>query len=315
MDKARTTHVGVLAMPGFAAMSLAALTEPLRAANLLGASPPYRVEHLSPDDQPVSASGGMVINPTLSLEKAANLGTLFVVAGGDPMGQRLDALAPVLRSLAVRGVRLGGVSGGPVILARLGLMAGRRMTVHWEHADALAEAFPDLALERTLFVIDRDRITCAGGTAPLDMMHAIIASDHGAALAQTVSDWFLHTQARPSTGAQRAGLAERLGTTHPAILAAVSAMEADPSTALTLPQLAAQAGVSPRQLSRLFKEKLNDSPLAYGRRMRLALARRLITGSSMPLSEVAYACGFASASHFARLHREAYGEAPGTLRR
>jgi transcriptional regulator GlxA family with amidase domain len=81
-------------------------------------------------------------------------------------------------------VVLGGVSGGPIILARAGLMGDRRMTVHWEYAAALAEVAPDLRLERTLYVIDRDRMTCAGGTAPMDMMHALIATHHGRAFAR-----------------------------------------------------------------------------------------------------------------------------------
>ncbi|WP_368670984.1 DJ-1/PfpI family protein, partial [Klebsiella pneumoniae] len=80
----------------------------------------------------------------------------------------------VLRQLDHRGVTLGGVSGGPLLLAHAGLMAGRRMTVHWEHAAALAELSPALLVERSLYVIDRNRVTCAGGIAPMDMMHALI---------------------------------------------------------------------------------------------------------------------------------------------
>ncbi len=76
-----------------------------------------------------------------------------------------------LRHLARRGVKLGGVSGGPVILAAAGLMNGYRMTVHWEHAPSLVEISPSLQLEKSIFVIDRDRYTCAGGIAALDMMH------------------------------------------------------------------------------------------------------------------------------------------------
>ena len=89
-------------------------------------------------------------------------------------------------------------------------MAGRRMTVHWEHAAALAEISPHLVIERTLYVIDRDRVTCAGGTAPMDLMHALITQHHGAPFARLASDWFLHTEVRPSGGPQRAGLVNRV---------------------------------------------------------------------------------------------------------
>ncbi len=85
------------------------------------------------------------------------------------------------------------------------------MTIHWQHAQAVLEAYPNILLTRSLFIIDRNRLTCAGGTAPLDMMHVLIAERHGAELARKVSDWFLHTEIRPAKGAQRASLVERYG--------------------------------------------------------------------------------------------------------
>ena len=121
---------------------------------------------------------------------------------------------PALRRLAVSGTRIGGVSGGPFILAKARVMDGIQMTIHWQHAPALVEAHPDILLTRSLFIIDRNRLTCAGGTAPLDMMHALIAERHGAELARKVSDWFLHTEIRPAKGAQRASLVERYGVHH-----------------------------------------------------------------------------------------------------
>ena len=147
-----------------------------------------------------------------------DLDYLFVVAGGDPMSFNDRAVFNWLARMARNGVRMGGVSGGPVILAKAGLMAERRMTVHWEHASALAELSPHLLIERTLYVIDRDRVTCAGGTAPVDLMHALIAEHHGSTFAQLVSDWFVHTEIRPSAGLQRGALAKRVGSNNAAIL-------------------------------------------------------------------------------------------------
>src|SRR3546814_19229602 len=75
-------------------------------------------------------------------------------------------------------------------------MEGRRLTGHWEYAADLAERHPHLSLTRALYVIDRDRITCGGGTAAMDLMHLLITRDHGAPFARAVSDWFLPTQVR-----------------------------------------------------------------------------------------------------------------------
>ena len=188
------------------------------------------------------------------------------------------------------------------------------MTLHWEYAEALAEVSPDLALERTLYVIDRDRMTCAGGTAPLDMMHALIARQHGASFARQVSDWFMHTEIRPPVGPQRGGLAERVGTHTPAILDAVEVMESHIADPLDLGQLAQVANVSPRQLNRLFAEQLGQPAMRYYRALRLARAQSLLRNSALPLTQIALATGFANSSHFSRSYAAQFGHAPSTYR-
>ncbi|MGR3290175.1 MAG: GlxA family transcriptional regulator, partial [Paracoccaceae bacterium] len=239
----------------------------------------------------------------------------FVVAGGDPAAFTDRRVLNWIARMARTGTQLGGVSGGPVILARAGLMQGRRMTVHWEHAPALAEISPDLAIERTLYVIDRDRVTCAGGTAPMDLMHALIAQHHGAPFARLVSDWFLHTEIRPSGGPQRGGLVERVGSTNAAILDAVEAMDSHVADPLTLRQLALIAGVSARHLNRLFSEKLRQPTMQYYRDLRLEMARNLLRNSPMPITEIALACGFANSSHFSRSYSIKYQQPPSKSRR
>ena len=123
-----------------------------------------------------------------------DLDTLFVCAGGNPAAFADEATLQWLRRLARRGVRIGGVSGGPFILARAGLLDGYRCTIHWEHIPAFTEFFPGLNTKRSLYEIDRDRLTCAGGVAALDMMHALISAQHGRGLADEVGDWFLQTR-------------------------------------------------------------------------------------------------------------------------
>lgn len=189
------------------------------------------------------------------------------------------------------------------------------MTVHWEHAPAMAEIAPDLLMERSLYVIDRDRMTCAGGTAPLDLMHALLAQHHGAEFARTVSDWFLHTDVRPSAGPQRAGLAERLGTRSGRVLAAVTAMQDHMADPLTLDQLALIAGVTARQLNRLFRAELGQSTMQFYRSQRLDLARQLVLGSGLSMTQIALASGFSGSAHFAAAFHDAYGCAPSHLRK
>jgi transcriptional regulator GlxA family with amidase domain len=305
---------GILPVPGFALMSHAATTEPLRAANLLAGRVLYDVVHVAPTRDAVQSSGAASVTPGACFADELSLDYLFVIAGGDPAGYPDRAVTPWLSRQARGGVVMGGVSGGPIMLARAGLMRDRRMTVHWEYAAALAEVSPELRLERTLFVMDRDRITCAGGTAPMDMMHALIVSHHGQDFARAVSDWFMHTEIRPPTGPQRASLVERVGTRVPAILDAVEAMESNIADPLPLPQLARIAGLSPRQLNRVFRQHLGETPQARYRRVRLERARNLLCNSALSLTEVALATGFASSSHFSRAYREEFGDPPSRYR-
>lgn len=307
-------RIGILPLDDFAVMSYAATAEPLRAANLLAGQVLYRVVNLSVDHAPVRSSGAALVEPQACISDDPRLDYLFVVAGGDVMRFNNRRVMAFLGRMARAGVTLGGVSGGAVILVKAGLMAGRRMTVHWEHAAALAELAPDLLIERTLYVFDRDRMTSAGGTAPLDMMHALITQHHGADFARRVSDWFMHTEIRPPVGPQRSGLVERVGCTNPAVLDAVEAMETHLAGTLSLEQLAMVAGVSARQLTRLFQDRLGQSAMRYYRRLRLEKAQSLLRNSSMSLTEIALATGFASSSHFARVYGAQFGQPPSRYR-
>lgn len=307
-------RIGILPVRDFALMSYAAVCEPLRAANLLAGETLYDIVNIGATPAPVASSGAASVTPQAQLATDLQLDYLFVVAGGDVSQFDDRPVLSWLARLAREGVRMAGVSGGPVILARAGLMTGRRMTVHWEYAAALSEISPDLRIERTLYVIDGDRITCAGGTAPLDLMHALIAQHHDEAFARRVSDWFMHTDIRPPIGPQRAGLVERVGCTNPGVLDAVEAMESHIAGTLSLEQLASFAGLSPRQLNRLFREKLGRSTMQYYRDLRLDRAQRLLRNSPLSLTEIALATGFSSSSHFSRVYSERFGRPPSAYR-
>lgn len=311
-DPKTTQHFGFLLLPRFALMSYAAATEPLRAANLLSGVPLYRVTDFSVDGTPVRASSGLEV-PCAAL-RSPDVHTLFVCAGGGPDDWRApDALAQ-LRQLGRRGVRLGGISGGAYLLAEAGLLSGRDFTIHWEHAPALTEAFPDLAPRSARYVLDGDRLTCGGGIAPLDMMHALIAGRMGAGFARRVSDWFLHTAVSEPGAPQRASAAERYRTHHPALLAALETMEATIETPLSRTAIAQTAGVSVRHLDRLFEKELGTKWQAAYLGLRLAQAARLLEQSPLSLAQIAFATGFSSASHFSRAFRDAYGAPPGIWR-
>lgn len=314
MFKTPAYRVGILPIPGFALVSYSCTVEPLRAANLLSGEPLYDVVHFTIDDR-ARSSGAAHVEGNFTPGEELDLDLLLVVAGGDPFGFQDQAIFSWLRQMDRNGVRIGGVSGGSVILANAGLMSGRRMTVHWEHAPLLTERYPDVVIERRLYVIDRDRVTCGGGTAPLDLMHALIASDQGSDFARLVSDWFLHTDIRAATAPQRSGIAERVGSHSPRVIEAVSAMESHVADPLSLTQLALVAGITPRHLNRLFSDALGESAMGYYRGLRLSVGKKMIKDTSMGFGDIAEATGFSNASHFSNAYKDRFGLRPQADRR
>ncbi|QRM53932.1 GlxA family transcriptional regulator [Sinorhizobium sp. BG8] len=313
-DDRHIQDIGFLLIDGFALMSYASASEPLRAANLLAGRDIYRQHLFSADGHAGVASSGAVFSAESLPQSADGLHTVFVCAGGGPEHWNVPLVHAGLRRLARQGVRIGGISGGPYVMAAAGLLAGHRFTIHWEHATALIEAFPDLMPERARFVIDGSRITCGGGVAPLDMMHALIAERMGDGFARRVSDWYLHTAVGESAAPQRASLAERHGVHHPALLTALEKMEATVESPLSRSEIADLAGVTPRHLDRLFANRMRSTFVAEYRRIRLDHARRLLTQSPLSVSEIAFACGYSSAGHFSAAYRTHFGMSPRAAR-
>ncbi len=310
MTAAAPRKIGFLLIPGFSLLSYASAVEPLRAANRLSGQSLYRWFHIAAQGSPAEASSGLAIAADCKVGDDVPLDMILVCAGGNPALHRNARTLSWLRKLARRGVQIGGVSGGPYILARAGLLDGFRCTIHWEHLAAFREEFPQLDTRRTLYEIDRARLTCAGGVAGFDMMRALIAADHGQALAKAVSEWFLQTQLRSGSGPQRLTLRERYDVTHPKLLGALQAMEGAIDKPLSRDGLARQAGLSVRQLERLFASHLRTTIGDLYLKIRLDRARALVRETALPLLEIAIACGFANGSHFSRAYRARYGQSP-----
>jgi len=262
----------------------------------------------------VTASNGVTIIPDCGTRTERSADMVFVCAGGNPAVFNDKASFAWLRRLARKGTALGGISGGPYVLARAGLLDERRATLHWEHMPAFREAFPKVSVVPSLFEIDGNRITCSGGISALDMMVALIARDHGGQLAASVGDWFLHTHIREGYGPQRMDLRYRLGIADERLLRVVGAMEMNLETPLPREDLARRAGLSLRQLERLFHAHVGHGIHRHYRWLRLERARKLLRETSLPVLDVALATGFPSASQFARAYAQTFDEPPSRTR-
>ncbi len=313
-DEAAETF-GFLLLPQFSMLAFSSAVEPLRAANRLSGRRLYDWRILTVDGEPIRSSSRMHLLAEGSLEDCGRPDLLIVVASLDVHRLRDPGVIAALRRLARGGCRLGALSTGSYLLAWAGLLQGFRCTVHWENLDAFREDFPDLDVTGELYEIDGPRLTCAGGTASMDMMLTLIGEKHGRDLASRVAEQFIHERIRETHDHQRMSLQGRLGISHPKLLQVIGLMEDHLEEPLARAELADRAGLSTRQLERLFRRYLGRTPTRYYLELRLHRARALLTQTSMSVLNVALACGFVSASHFSKCYREFFHKMPREERR
>lgn len=297
-------------VPDFSMMPVASAIEPLRLANRIAEGELYAWTMLSVDGRAVAASNGIIVSTDGDLDAAAPEATI-VVCGGIDVHRHIDRkLLNWLRKMDRKGAMIGSLCTASQILAEAGLLDNRRCTIHWENLPGFVEAFPELDVTGGLFEIDRDRFTSAGGTSSLDMMLTLISSQHGPAIATEVAEGILHSPIRHQSEHQRISLPARIGARHPKLVSIIEKMEANLEEPLSPSTLARQAGLSTRQLERLFRRYVERSPKRYYLELRLRKARSLLLQTDMSVINVALACGFSSPSHFSKCYRAFFGGTP-----
>ena len=287
--------------------------EPLRVANRF-AGPTFSWRFISGDGQPVAASNDIPVSVSGSLADVGKPDMAVVSASYEPNRGITRPMLTALRKLARNRVLLAGIDTGPFLLAQAGLLDGYRATCHWESLPGFHERFPDVQAEQSLFVTDRDRMTCAGGAAAIDMMLDWIGRLLGKPLAVAVADQLVHFRSVEQPAQSRLPAATRYGTTDPRLLKIITAMEEQGEDPLDAEALAHLAGISVRQMERLFHDRLGERPMGFYLKLRLEKAERLITYSTMSMREIAVVCGFSSLPLFSRSFRARYGRPPSALR-
>lgn len=306
---ARLRRIGFLTLPGYSMIALSSALEPCRMANYVAGRQVYTCTLLTVDGAPAAASNGLSLGPTARLgDPSEGLDLLIACGGVDVRNAVSRGTRELLRRSARHGIALGSLCTGTFALAEAGLLGGYRCAVHWENLAALREEFPDVAFQDDAFVIDRDRLTCTGGIAPLDMMLVLIAAALGTGIATKVADQFIvrGAVAKP----QKPLLAPELAARCPELARAAEMMARHLDRPVPVSDVAAATDLSHRQLERLFRRHLSISPAAFYRELRLERARELLRLSPMRVTEVAIACGFQSAAHFSAVYTRHFGHPP-----
>jgi len=322
---AQPIRIGLLVFPDCSLMALASAIEPLRAANRIAGRQIYAWQLLSAQATGVATSCGVALQ-TASIDANVNTGDyanddhtplpgrLFVVASLNTDTLHDARVTRYLQRLAARGVTLGALSTGTFVLARAGVLAGYQCTLHWEALRQFAEEFPMISVCSELYVRDRNRWTCAGGTAAIDLMLEQISSDCGGALAADVAEQFMHGRIRGAHEHQRMAIQWRYGVNDARMTAAIACMEENLEHLVAIDDIARRCHLSLRQLERLWRHHFGMTPQRFYLTVRLDEARRLLKESTASIAQIALACGFVSASHLGAAYRKAYGHTPGQAR-
>ena len=307
---AKTERFVFLLLNDFSMIAFASAIEPIRLANHVSGQSLYDWKLAAENGQDVQCSNGANLRADMGLGEVQRDDTILVCGGINIKANTTKPVLTWLRRESRKGMPVGGLCTASYTVAKAGLLDGRRCTILWENCDSFQEEFADVELSQTIFVVDKNRYSSAGGTSSADLMLKLIAAKHGTELSNQVADEMIYTSIRTDRDEQRLSIPTRIGVRHPKLSKVIYMMETNIEEPVTPSSLAADVGMSTRQLERLFRRYLNRSPKRYYMELRLQKARNLLMQTDMSVINVALACGFSSPSHFSKCYRSHFETTP-----
>lgn len=312
-------HFGFFLVPGYSLVALSCAIDVLRAANLEIDQPYFKWTLVGEKEkgemvEAVASSAGIETN-YIDINGAPDF-DIIAICGGRQTHLYSSARAEKwLKAQARRSIKIGAISDGSYLAARLGLFSQCRSTIHWKCQSAYRELNPWLDIRASIFEVDGNRFSCAGGTASLDLWLYFIAEKFGEKVAGRIADRYFHDVIRSDDQVQHMTSALRFAHRNEKLSKALVMMEEALEVPLPIADIAAHLGLSHRQLDRIFRKHLNMSPAQHYRDLRLLRAANLLKQTELPIIDIAFGCGFHSSSHLAKFFKERYGTTPSRYRR
>jgi AraC family carnitine catabolism transcriptional activator len=288
---------------------------PLRHANAASGSSLYEWELVSEFGGLIRSSDGIDIMTNVSIKEVEQCQTLIICSGcHDPQTVSSSTVLGFIRQQNYFGADIGCQDMGAHIAAAAGILDGYKAAVHWENHESTQALFPNVEFVQELLVIDRKVFSCPGGLSGLDMMLYLIRIQHDQQLATRVADELIYTHQRANAGPQRRSLQIRLDSRNKHLIEAVQLMERNIEEPLYISELTTHLGISVRELERLFKHNLQQTPKSFYRQIRLEKARNMLQQTTESVTAVSVACGFVSLSHFTRCYQKQFSKSPSQER-
>lgn len=301
-------------MPGYSALSFTHALVVLQLANKHGEDAPFEIRTITESGDPVIDALGGTFPIDGRLDDPQRSDFICLVSGDTVERQNLGAVSAYLRKAQRIGCNICGLYTGSYVMARAGLLDGKRTTIHWEKRQAFMEEFPEVDLTEFTFTSSSSPYSSSGGTSAIDLMLYIVSQLRGEKLANLVAGFLNYTSIRVIQHSARIQAADRVGFRHPKLSEILALMETNLEEPLRPSDLAKTVNISTRQLERLFRRYLSATPKKYYTDLRLQRAQQLLLQTNMTVTAVGVACGFNTASHFSRLFRARFGTSPHRLR-
>jgi len=306
-------------VPGFSLLALSGAIDVLRAANLESGRKVYEWQLIGADAAAIESSSGLSMPcealPVFTEQELISSKKAVVVCGGDTSrSDESSALVSWLKNLSNTNVLVGSISDGAFVVANSGLFDGHRSTIHWKCLNDYRAQFPHLDSLASILEMDEERFSCAGGTASLDLFLHFVLLDLGTEVVANIANNYFHDTLRDSSISQNVADAYRFAGKSRVLAEALRIMAQHLERPLTIDNIARQSGTTHRSLDRLFVRHLSLTPGKYYRQLRLNRAANLLLQTGLPISEIAVASGFGTASHLGMHFKDVYKLTPAKFR-
>ena len=306
-----TMRVGVVLLDDFSMMSFSNATEPLRALNRILGTQKFSWEFLGFGKDYSTASNSLNIKVKDVFKNDDDYDVYMFIGGyykNDLLEQ--DNISNWIRNQYYKDKVFIAVSGASYLLAKTGILDGKKCTIHWEYLDTFKEENPELKVTDNLYEIDGNIITVSGGSASFDFMLLMAEKYFGKKVSVEIADQFIHQERRQSTELQHSSYIEKYGIHNERMIQILTYMENHIEDPLAIEDIAKLINISTRQINRLFVKYLKISPNSYYLSIRLNKAQSYLSSTSMSISQVALACGFSSFSHFSKAYKNKFNHSP-----
>ena len=307
--------VTLLILSGSSLMTVASVLDTMRATNRLAEQNLFRWRLISIDGAAIRLSCGLCLPADARLDKLSGGDLLMIIAGLNQDPRVTPKTFQCIKYLSHLYQAVAGVEAGSWLLARAGLLSGKKATTHWEDFEEFCTRYPDINTRPDRFVIDGKIITTGGASPSFDFMLHLIRNRYGYPLALDVASIFIYDGTHLPADAQPGVSLGMLETYDPRVASAIRLMERHLDEPLTVKLLAKEIGLSVRRLEHLFSQALGTSPYHYYLRLRLQAARRLVIDTRLSIQEIAIRTGFASLSAFSRRFKQHFGKTASAFRR